>query len=81
MSALIEYIKIAITIATVNVSCERSFSALKRIKNYLRNSMSDERLNGLSLMSIEKEISVSIDLNKIVNEFALYNKNRRIILM
>jgi hypothetical protein len=43
--------------------------------------MSDERLNGLSLTSIEKEIAVSIDLNKIVNEFALYNKNRRIILM
>ncbi len=44
MSNLIEYMKIAITIATVNVNCERSFSALKRIKNYLRNSMS-ERLN------------------------------------
>jgi hypothetical protein len=35
--------------------------------------MSDERLNGLPLMSIEEEIAVSIDLNKIVNEFALYN--------
>jgi hypothetical protein len=36
--------------------------------------MSDEWPNGLYFMSIEKEISVSIDLNKILNEFALNKK-------
>ena len=35
---------------------ERSFSALKRIKTYLRNAQGQNRLSNLSLMSIEKSL-------------------------
>ena len=35
---------------TMLVTSERSFSALKRIKTYLRSTMVEDRLNGLSLM-------------------------------
>ena len=31
---------------------ERSFSTLKYIKNYLRSTMSDNRLNGLALLYV-----------------------------
>lgn len=41
-----------ITIATK----ERSFSTLKRIKTYLRNSAGENRLNGSALLSIYREI-------------------------
>ena len=30
---------------------ERSFSTLRRLKTYLRNSISEDRLNGLALMT------------------------------
>ena len=35
-------------------SCEaeRSFSTLRRIKSYLRTTMTNERLNGLALLSV-----------------------------
>ena len=33
-------------------SNERSFSVLKRIKNYLSSTMEDERLNGLAILNI-----------------------------
>ena len=36
-----------------NCSGERSFSVLSRVKNEIRTTMSDERLNALSLMAIE----------------------------
>jgi hypothetical protein len=41
----IEMISNAITMPISQVTCERSFSKLKIIKNYLRNSMTGERLS------------------------------------
>ena len=38
-------------------SGERSFSKLKLIKTYLRSTIAQERLNSLSLLSIECEIA------------------------
>ena len=39
--------------------CERSFSTLKRLKIYLRSTMGQERLVGLALMSIHRDIRLS----------------------
>ena len=38
------------------VSAESSFSKLKLIKNYLRTSMSQDRLSNISMISIESEL-------------------------
>jgi hypothetical protein len=46
-------------------SAERSFSKLKLLKNYLRLTISQERLNGLAMCSIEKDILDTIDLNTV----------------
>lgn len=65
------------TSATLPVSIaapERSFSALKRIKTYLRNSMKENRLNGLASLSIQREMSV--DPEDVINKFI--EKDRRI---
>ena len=47
----IMYMTVPITVATA----EKSFSKLKLIKNFLRSSMSQERLSGLALLPIENE--------------------------
>jgi len=52
------------------VSAERSFSKLKIIKMYLTSIMSQERLNILVLISIEKEILNEINYNNLINNFA-----------
>lgn len=57
--ALSEINKLAHLVCTIpfsTASVERSFSALKRIKNYSRNSMHQDRLSNLSIISIEKEL-------------------------
>ncbi|XP_022872420.1 zinc finger MYM-type protein 1-like [Olea europaea var. sylvestris] len=46
--------RVLLTIPVTVASAERSLSELKLIKSYLRLSMSQERLNGLALISIKK---------------------------
>lgn len=57
---------------------ERSFSTLKRIKNYLRNSISKDRLNGLALLSIHRDLSTEVDNNAVIDHFQ--QKSRRLNL-
>ena len=40
---------------TGSVSCERSFSALRRLKLWTRSSMTEERLSGLAMMLIHRQ--------------------------
>uniref|UniRef100_A0ACD5VFM8 Uncharacterized protein n=1 Tax=Avena sativa TaxID=4498 RepID=A0ACD5VFM8_AVESA len=54
---------------------ERSFSKLKLLKNYLRSTMSQERLNGLAMFCIEKNMLDNIDLDNVIDDFA--SKNAR----
>jgi hypothetical protein len=45
---------VVLTILATSVGDERSFSALKRLNNYLRRSQRQDRLSSLALISIEK---------------------------
>ncbi|XP_042460344.1 zinc finger MYM-type protein 1-like [Zingiber officinale] len=62
--------KILLTIPVTVASAERSFSKLKLIKTFLRSTMSQERLNGLAMLSIEKEIIEQLDYTDLINIFA-----------
>ena len=53
-NAYIAY-RILLTISVTVASAERSFSKLKLIKSYLRSTMSQERLSGLAILSIEEK--------------------------
>jgi hypothetical protein len=54
-----------LTIPSTTASVERSFSALKRIKSYCRLTQSQERLSGLALISIEKQLLHQLQHNPI----------------
>lgn len=47
-------LQILITIPVTTATAERSFSTLRRVQNYLRNRMEEERLSALALMSAYK---------------------------
>ena len=50
-------------------SFEHNFLALKRIKTYLRNSMTQSRLNHCMLLHVRKDRTDSIDTKDIASEF------------
>uniref|UniRef100_H2YTB8 TTF-type domain-containing protein n=1 Tax=Ciona savignyi TaxID=51511 RepID=H2YTB8_CIOSA len=64
-------LRIYLCMAPSNCCGERSFSKLKRIKNEARNSMGQERLNFLSLMSIENDVVDSLSFTDLIRDFAL----------
>nr|XP_047135759.1 uncharacterized protein LOC124812772 [Hydra vulgaris] len=59
--------KYLLTLSVTQVSCERSFSILKYIKNRLRSTMSQENLDAFMLMAVEKDLLNSIDSDDVIN--------------
>ena len=55
-NAFIKLLQIILTIAVSTVSCERSFSSLKRIKTWLRTTMTEQQLVDLAVISIERSV-------------------------
>jgi hypothetical protein len=70
--------RVLLTIPVTVASAERSFSKLKLLRNYLRSTISQERLNGLATCTIEKDILDDIDLDTVIEDFASRNAHRRI---
>lgn len=63
--ALRMYLSLMIT----NSSGERSFSKLKLVKNRLRTSMLEDRLNVLALLSLESDILRQVSFENTINSF------------
>ena len=53
--------KIGCTLPITSCTCERSFSTLRRLRNWLRSSMTCRRLSSLALMNIHYSHPVNYD--------------------
>ena len=75
-------LEIVITTPMTTSEAERCFSTLNRIKTFLRNSMTEDRLTSLSMLSIEKKFISEINNfnDKVITKFA-NRKERRIDLI
>ena len=63
-------LRIVLSIPISNCSSEHSFSALKRIKNRLRSSISQTKLTGLALLAIENDVTNRLKFDDIIEDFA-----------
>ena len=59
-------LRVFLTKAVSMASCERIFSKLKLIKNYLRSTMINHRLTNLAILSIEREYTESLNVEEII---------------
>jgi hypothetical protein len=69
-------VRLMLTAPVTVASNERSFSQLKFVKNKLRTSMNDSRLTGLMLLTCEKDLTDTLDLEKVAKEWSLLKKRR-----
>ena len=56
-----------------------SFSTMKRVKNSLRNRLTDKRMSDLCLLSAERDLTKKLDIGKIIDLFS-ETKTRRVAL-
>ena len=58
-------LKLYLTFTVTSFTAERSFSSLRRLKTFLRNTMTSCRLNDLFLMYVHQDLTDSLDLCEI----------------
>ena len=69
-------LQIFLTIPVTTATSERIFSALRRLKTYLRSTMAQDRLNHLLLLYCHKARTDAIDLSKNASAFVSINDRR-----
>lgn len=68
--------RLILVMPSTNAVSERSFSAMRRLKTYLRSTMRQTRLNHILLLNMYKERLDSLDLDVIGNDFVRGNEHR-----
>ena len=69
--------KLLLVMPATNATSERSFSALKRVKTYLRSTTGDSRLNHLMVLHVHKDRTDNINLVDAANTFVGEKNNRK----
>jgi hypothetical protein len=60
-------LRIFLTTPVTTCTAERSFSLLRRLKNYMRSTMTEGRLNGLAMLAVHKDIK--LDYEEVIAEY------------
>ena len=68
--------RLVIVMPSTNAASERSFSVMRRIKNYLRSTMTQARLNHLMILNVYKELLDELDLKVTANLFVQGSEHR-----
>ena len=69
LSDVCTMLKRTLVMPATNASSERSFSALRRVKSYLRSTMRQDRLNHLIVLHIHDKHTDELDLKEVANKF------------
>ena len=73
---MIKLITNIITLPVTTASNELFFSALKRVKSYVRTTTENERISSLLLMTVDNEFAKNLDLEKFADEFGRMRSRR-----
>jgi len=72
----------AYAIPISSITCKRAFSiAMRRIKIWLCSKLSQDHFSNLDLLSIERNLTNTLDSEIVLEHFLANNKNRRINLI
>ena len=71
-----QLLRVVLLLPATNASSEQSFSALKRLKTAVKNSMGQARLNSLLIMHVYRELTDRLDIQRIISQFVMCHGNR-----
>lgn len=76
MSEVCVVIKLLMVMPATNAVSERSASGVRRIKTYLRSTMSQLRFNNLLVLHVHKDRADQLNLKTCLNEFVSGSDHR-----
>ena len=76
VSMVCKAFQLLLVIPATNSTSERSFSALRRIKSYLRNTMTQARLNHLMVLHYHQDLTDELDMKQVANDFISAKESR-----
>ena len=79
-SETIKVIQMLLAVPASVASAERSFSCLRRLKTWLRRTMTQKRLTHLALLPCHRQRAENVDIEQLCKEFASKTNERRSIL-
>ena len=69
ISEVVRLVQLYLVTPASAATAERSFSAMRRLKTYLRSTMTSERLNSVMVLHVNKERADSLDIQDTMREF------------
>lgn len=75
-SEIIKVIKLVLVMPATNAQSERSFSALRRLKTWLRSTMTQKRLNWCLILHVHQDMTEKLSMWDVAKEFVERNDVR-----
>ena len=69
--------EVSTVLLATNAECERCFSCLKRVKTYLKNALSQKRLNHMMILNIFEKETEELNLAEVANDFSCQFDKRK----
>ena len=76
MSQVVILLQLILVAPATNATSERSFSALRRLKTYLRSTMTQQRLNHCAVLNVQKEECDALSLKEVATDFVGSSEHR-----
>ena len=76
-SEVMNVAKLILVMPATNATSERTFSALQRLKTWLRTTSSQARLNWRMLLHVHNERTDALCMQDLLNDFASRNDSRK----
>ena len=76
-SEVFNLVRLILVVPATNAVSERSASALRRLKTYLRTTMSQERLNHCIILHVHKERTDKLNMANIGDQFVMSSTDRQ----
>lgn len=72
-----KFIKLMLTVPASSCTAERSFSALRRLKTYMRSSMRQSRMNHMAVLHVHSDTASQLNRDSVMDEFISRNNTRK----
>ena len=79
MSEVCKLATLLLVMPATNAMSERSFSCLRRVKSYLRSTMTQTRLNNVMVLHVYKDLTDKLNLIDTANEFVKGSEHRETV--